>query len=49
MGEPEARDLLTRGFAHEVIAALPVPALTDGLDALLGTRLAQASGREGAS
>ncbi|MBW1685783.1 MAG: Fe-S cluster assembly protein SufD, partial [Deltaproteobacteria bacterium] len=49
MAEPEARDLLTRGFAHEVIAALPVPALTDGLDALLGTRLAQASGREGAS
>ena len=49
VAEPEARDLLTRGFAHEVIAALPVPALTDGLDALLGTRLAQASGRGGAS
>ena len=49
VAEPEARDLLTRGFAHEVIAALPVPALTDGLDTLLGTRLAQASGRGGAS
>ena len=49
LAEPEARDLLTRGFAHEVIAALPVPALTDGLDALLGARLAQATGRGGAS
>jgi Fe-S cluster assembly protein SufD len=49
VAEPEARDLLTRGFAHEVMAALPVPALTDGLDALLDTRLAQATGREVAS
>jgi Fe-S cluster assembly protein SufD len=49
LAEPEARDLLTRGFAHEVMAALPVPALTDGLDALLDTRLAQATGRGGAS
>jgi Fe-S cluster assembly protein SufD len=49
MAEPEARDLLTRGFAHEVMAALPVPALTDGLDSLLDGGLARATARGAAS
>jgi Fe-S cluster assembly protein SufD len=41
-----ARDLLTFGFAREVLTALPVPALADGLEELLLARLAEATGRE---
>jgi Fe-S cluster assembly protein SufD len=39
-----ARDLLTRAFAHEVTNALPVPGLSEGLDALLLERLGHARG-----
>ena len=41
----EARDLLTRGFAHEVLGALPVEALRDGLESALEQTLAAATGR----
>lgn len=40
-----ARDLLTRGFAHEVLDALPVEALRDGLANALEQTLAAATGR----
>jgi Fe-S cluster assembly protein SufD len=43
ISEPRARRLLTRGFAHEILAALPVAALTDGLHEPLGDRLAEAA------
>jgi Fe-S cluster assembly protein SufD len=39
LDESRARDLLTRAFAAEVLAALPVPALGDALDDLLADRL----------
>jgi len=39
LDEGEARDLLTRGFAAEVLDALPVAALGTALTALLATRL----------
>jgi len=39
IGAGAARALLTRGFAHEVIAALPHHALTDALGAMLDERL----------
>jgi Fe-S cluster assembly protein SufD len=39
LGEERARDLLTRGFALEVLQALPVPALAEGLDDVLLERL----------
>ena len=41
-----ARDLLTFGFAREILAALPVPALAEGLEEPLLARLAEATGRE---
>jgi Fe-S cluster assembly protein SufD len=44
IGEGEARRLLTRGFAREVLDALPVPALVEGLDEALFARLSQATG-----
>ena len=43
---PHARDLLTFGFAREILAALPVPALADGLEESVLARLAEATGRE---
>ncbi|MGI9592181.1 MAG: Fe-S cluster assembly protein SufD [Myxococcota bacterium] len=43
---PRARDLLTFGFAREILAALPVPALAEGLEESLLARLAEATGRE---
>jgi Fe-S cluster assembly protein SufD len=42
LDESRARDLLTRAFAVEVLAALPVPALADALDELLAERLRHA-------
>jgi Fe-S cluster assembly protein SufD len=42
ISEERARRILTRGFAHEILADLPIAALTDGLDAPLGERLALA-------
>ncbi len=39
LDEREARDLITRGFAAEVLDALPVPPLGTALASLLGTRL----------
>jgi Fe-S cluster assembly protein SufD len=39
LDEAEARDLLTRGFAAEVLDALPVPALGTALATLLAARL----------
>jgi Fe-S cluster assembly protein SufD len=44
LSEEHARDLLTRAFAHEVTRALPVPGLSEGLDALLLERLRHAGG-----
>jgi Fe-S cluster assembly protein SufD len=41
-----ARDLLTFGFAREILTALPVPALAEGLEEPLLARLAEATGRE---
>ena len=41
-----ARDVLTRGFAREILDALPVEALAEGLDETLLARLRAASGRE---
>ncbi len=41
-----ARDLLTFGFAREILAALPVAALADGLEESLMARLSEATGRE---
>ena len=41
-----ARDLLTRGFAREILDALPVTALAESLDETLLARLRAASGRE---
>ena len=46
IAEPEARELLTRGFAADILAALPVPALAEGLDAAVDASLARAGGRE---
>jgi Fe-S cluster assembly protein SufD len=46
LDEAEARKLLTRGFAHEILAGLPVPALAEGLDEVLSARLAEATGQE---
>jgi Fe-S cluster assembly protein SufD len=37
--EPAAREILTRGFAAEILSALPVPALGEALAELLGERL----------
>jgi Fe-S cluster assembly protein SufD len=48
IAEAEARALLTRGFAAEILAALPVPALAEGLDAALDAGLVRAAGREAA-
>ena len=39
--EAEARDLLIRGFAAEILAGLPVAALAEGLDDAVGERLAR--------
>lgn len=41
-----ARELLTFGFAREILTGLPVPALAEGLEELLLARLAEATGRE---
>ena len=41
-----ARDLLTFGFAREILAGLPVEALADGLEEPLLARLADATGRK---
>lgn len=42
--EVAARELLTRGFAHQVLGALPVPALREGLDEVLDASLSAAAG-----
>jgi len=42
----ESRDVLTRGFAHEILDALPVEALADGLDEVLQARLDGLAGQE---
>jgi Fe-S cluster assembly protein SufD len=42
MSEARARRLLTRGFAQEILDALPVKALIEGLHEALGERLSQA-------
>jgi Fe-S cluster assembly protein SufD len=47
LDESEARDLLTRGFAAEVLDALPVPALGTALATLLAARFGRAA--EGAA
>jgi Fe-S cluster assembly protein SufD len=39
LSEDVARDLLTRGFAQEILRALPQPALSDALDDVLQQRL----------
>lgn len=44
LDEGEARDLLLRGFAAEVLDALPVPALGTALASLLAARLGRESG-----
>jgi Fe-S cluster assembly protein SufD len=41
--ESQARSLLTRGFAHQVLDALPVEALRQGLDEALDCSLAEAN------
>ncbi len=46
IGLAAARDVLTRGFAREILDALPVEALAEGLDETLLARLRAASGRE---
>jgi Fe-S cluster assembly protein SufD len=46
LDEARARDVLTRGFAHEIMAGLPVAALAEGLDEPLDARLSAATGRE---
>jgi Fe-S cluster assembly protein SufD len=46
IGEGEAREVLTRGFAHQVLDALPVTALRAGLDEALDAALSAAV-REG--
>jgi Fe-S cluster assembly protein SufD len=46
VAERDARHLLTRGFAREVLDALPVPALVEGLDEALLARLSEATGAE---
>ena len=43
VGEREARELVTRGFAREVLDALPVEALREGLEETLETSLAEAA------
>jgi Fe-S cluster assembly protein SufD len=43
ISEQEARGLLTRGFAHQVLDALPVAALREGLDEHLDRSLAEAN------
>jgi Fe-S cluster assembly protein SufD len=43
LDEGEARDMLTRGFAAEVLDALPVPALGTALATLLATRMGRAA------
>ncbi len=47
ISEPRARQLLTRGFAQQILAALPVAALTEGLHEPLGDRLAEATSSPG--
>lgn len=47
ISEPRARQLLTRGFAQQILAALPVAALTEGLNEPLGDRLAEATSSPG--
>jgi Fe-S cluster assembly protein SufD len=47
ISEPRARRLLTRGFAQQILAALPVAALTEGLHEPLGDRLAEATSSPG--
>lgn len=47
LSEPRARQLLTRGFAQQILAALPVAALTEGLNEPLGDRLAEATSSPG--
>jgi Fe-S cluster assembly protein SufD len=39
LSQEVARDMLTRGFAQEILRALPSPALADALDDVLGERL----------
>ena len=41
--EAQSRSLLTRGFAHQVLDALPVEALREGLDEALDRSLAEAN------
>lgn len=46
IGEREARELMTRGFAREILDALPVAALREGLDSTLETSLAEAAAEQ---
>jgi Fe-S cluster assembly protein SufD len=45
IGEAQARDLLVQGFAAEVIASLPSPALAEGLSELLREQMRGAGAR----
>jgi Fe-S cluster assembly protein SufD len=44
IGEREARELMTRGFAREILDALPVESLREGLEDPLEKSLAEATG-----
>jgi Fe-S cluster assembly protein SufD len=46
IGEAAARDLLVQGFAAEVLASLPSPALAEGLSELLREQMRGAGARE---
>jgi len=45
IGEREARDLITRGFAHEMLESLPIEALHEGIDPCLDAALSAATER----
>jgi Fe-S cluster assembly protein SufD len=46
IGEAAARDLLVQGFAAEVLASLPSPALSEGLSELLREQMRGAGAGE---
>ena len=49
IGEARARELLVQGFASEVLASLPSPALCEGLAELLREQMREAGAKETAS